>query len=110
MQPVSIWLASACLFPTRKCSARHFHGADLSARSCFSDYSRSMPGPEKCQQSCGRVQLLDPPSSARDNLRRCCTDESRHPPPASQEFNMSDETKRIGDYEILNELGVGGMG
>ncbi len=35
MQPVSTWLASACLFPTRECSARHFHGADLSARSCF---------------------------------------------------------------------------
>src|SRR6266567_5322219 len=35
MQPVSTWLASACLVPTRTCSARHFHGADLSARSCF---------------------------------------------------------------------------
>jgi serine/threonine-protein kinase len=36
--------------------------------------------------------------------------EEWHPQPASQEFHMSQEIKRIGDYEILTELGAGGMG
>jgi serine/threonine protein kinase len=42
--------------------------------------------------------------------------EKRHPQPfcqkfhVSEKFHMSEEIKRIGDYEILSELGAGGMG
>src|SRR3981189_849849 len=32
------------------------------------------------------------------------------PAAPSQEFHMSEEIKRLGDYEILSELGAGGMG